>query len=115
MRPLLRLDRTIIFQFPSRHNHAPPPGARKVEGEPTCAPEMSMLPFSTSSPDKPGGLSHSVVKEMQEVVLSTRIRLLAALAACGVMSAPQRGGAQQISAGPYTAAQAQAGRAAYQA
>src|SRR6516162_6500421 len=60
-------------------------------------------------------LSHSVLTEIQEVVLSTRIRLLAAIVAGGVMSNPQRSGAQQIAAGPYTYAQAQAGRAAYQA
>jgi alcohol dehydrogenase (cytochrome c) len=40
--------------------------------------------------------------------------MLAAIAACGVMMTQQPGGAQQAAAGPYTAAQAQAGRAAYQ-
>src|ERR1700722_17334356 len=46
------------------------------------------------------------------MALNTRIELGAALiAACGVMIV----GAQQRSAGPYTAAQGQAGRAAYQA
>jgi alcohol dehydrogenase (cytochrome c) len=40
--------------------------------------------------------------------------MLAAIAACGVIMTLQPGGAQQVAPGPYTAAQAQAGRAAYQ-
>lgn len=47
--------------------------------------------------------------------MKTRITLgAAAIAACGVMIVSQQGGAQQRPAGPYTAAQATAGRAAYQ-
>jgi alcohol dehydrogenase (cytochrome c) len=40
---------------------------------------------------------------------------VAAIATCGLLIAPQPGGAQQSPAGPYTAPQAAAGRAAYQA
>jgi PQQ-dependent dehydrogenase (methanol/ethanol family) len=48
--------------------------------------------------------------------LKTRIMLeVAVVAACAVIMFPQPGGAQQGPAGPYTAAQASAGRAAYQA
>ncbi len=47
--------------------------------------------------------------------MNHRMTLVAAIATVGVISAPPRSGAQQLAAGPYTSAQAQAGRAAYQA
>src|SRR5215469_15012519 len=50
----------------------------------------------------------------REVALRIRITLVAIVAACGFMVVPQPGGAQQMAIGPFTAAQAQAGRAAYQ-
>ena len=43
-----------------------------------------------------------------------RITLAALIAACGIMVIPPPGEAQQMAIGPSTAAQAQAGRAAYQ-
>src|SRR5271168_5340271 len=49
------------------------------------------------------------------MAVKTRITLGAAVvAACGVMVVSQQGGAQQRPAGPYTAAQASAGRTDYQ-
>ena len=47
--------------------------------------------------------------------MNHRMLLLAAIGAFGITMVPQTGGAQQKAAGPYTAAQAQAGRVAYQA
>src|SRR5215472_10148244 len=49
------------------------------------------------------------------MALNTRMTMGAVVAAaCGVMLVSQRGGAQGQPAGPYTAEQASAGRAAYQ-